>query len=263
MRRTLIACLVVAVCGWGHFAEQAAAEGAVDLLFDPPATTVPDGGTVEIDLIAHSADGTPQDMFAVEAIISWDPSVLELVGFDAGASGVAWAQAGFLNDPDGINDGIDVEPLGVPFNDGDAIYTALTPIAGVTVGPADLVVTTLVFAALSPGPPTTVSILPSLGAFGQTHVYGEGIGMDITGDISGTAIVTVCVPGGAGDADGDCDVDLDDYALFAGCLAGPDVDVPPAECTAPEFSATDLDGDDDVDLADLAGFQQVFSGPLP
>jgi hypothetical protein len=60
------------------------------------------------------------------------------------------------------------------------------------------------------------------------------------------------------DRDGDYDVDLDDYALFVFCFAGPGL----------EYNAShpcrlmDGDGDADVDLADFAQMQTVFTGPL-
>ena len=59
-----------------------------------------------------------------------------------------------------------------------------------------------------------------------------------------------------GDADGDGDVDLDDYASFQACFTGPlDTQDPlPAGC---EFF--DADDDNDVDLHDFAGFQLIFA----
>ena len=62
------------------------------------------------------------------------------------------------------------------------------------------------------------------------------------------------------DLDGDTDVDLDDYSVFALCLAGPNVVVAPAPVTEEQFRNADLDEDGDVDLADFAAFANVFSG---
>ena len=59
-----------------------------------------------------------------------------------------------------------------------------------------------------------------------------------------------------GDIDGDGDVDLDDFALFIGCMAGPEN--PNPGCDPQHFERSDLDGDGDVDLADCAEFQAVF-----
>ena len=57
-----------------------------------------------------------------------------------------------------------------------------------------------------------------------------------------------------GDFDADCDVDLGDYAEWADCMLGPNVDVPTA-CTC-----ADSDGDGDLDLADFADLQQRIGG---
>lgn len=64
-----------------------------------------------------------------------------------------------------------------------------------------------------------------------------------------------------GDLDGDTDVDLDDFELFAGAWAGPVVWNPPPGCEPAQFIRADLDDDLDVDLADFAIFQARFTGP--
>ena len=66
-----------------------------------------------------------------------------------------------------------------------------------------------------------------------------------------------------GDFDADNDVDLDDYAALADCLAGPDVPPDPAapECVDTCLDAFDFDYDDDVDLQDFARFQRGFGSP--
>ncbi len=57
-----------------------------------------------------------------------------------------------------------------------------------------------------------------------------------------------------GNCDGDNDVDLDDYADFEACLAGPDAGLGTGcECF-------DFDGDEDNDLKDFARFQVNFTG---
>ncbi len=56
-----------------------------------------------------------------------------------------------------------------------------------------------------------------------------------------------------------CDgvLDLDDYALFAACLAGPGVTSPPGGCSESQFGRADLDDDLDVDVLDFASFQSA------
>jgi hypothetical protein len=66
-------------------------------------------------------------------------------------------------------------------------------------------------------------------------------------------------------ADWDCDddVDLDDYAVFAECQAGPNrAPTPTPPVTPPQCLAVfDQDGDTDVDLPDFAEFQIIRAGP--
>ena len=57
----------------------------------------------------------------------------------------------------------------------------------------------------------------------------------------------------------DGDIDAADFAVFANCLAGPDVTTVPEGCTPAQFAGSDLDDDDDVDLRDAAIFQTLFA----
>jgi polyhydroxybutyrate depolymerase len=66
-----------------------------------------------------------------------------------------------------------------------------------------------------------------------------------------------------GELDGDGDVDLADFAVFAACFTGEGITVPPAGCTTQQFHRADTQGDNDVDLADFTEFQAAFTGPSP
>lgn len=76
-----------------------------------------------------------------------------------------------------------------------------------------------------------------------------------------------CVAGLRADFDLDCDVDLQDFDILAGCGSGPHLPYDPAAlpeaCTlAPDASnriAADLDADGDVDQVDFALFQTQFT----
>ncbi len=57
-----------------------------------------------------------------------------------------------------------------------------------------------------------------------------------------------------GDVDGDADIDLDDFTMFADCFDGPSVALT-AGC-----ECADLDGDSDVDLADYALLMDALGG---
>lgn len=76
-----------------------------------------------------------------------------------------------------------------------------------------------------------------------------------------TALLTV-TPIAFGDADGDEDVDLDDYLALADCMNGPGADpTPTPPRTAQEcLDAFDSDFDLDVDCEDAAAFQRAFGG---
>ena len=65
-----------------------------------------------------------------------------------------------------------------------------------------------------------------------------------------------------GDIDGDSDIDLDDYAVFGDCLAGPSA---PPNPTLPGLTVQDclntfdLDADSDVDLQDFTLLLLIFT----
>ncbi|MCB9850343.1 MAG: DM13 domain-containing protein [Phycisphaerales bacterium] len=66
------------------------------------------------------------------------------------------------------------------------------------------------------------------------------------------------------DADNDGDIDIDDYAMFEDCMAGPDAAPTPLVLTTQEcLDAFDRDNDGDVDARDFSVFQQVFTGASP
>jgi carboxypeptidase T len=64
------------------------------------------------------------------------------------------------------------------------------------------------------------------------------------------------------DFDSDGGVDLDDYAIFADCLAGPGESAPPDGCSPDQFTSTDMDEDLDVDVADFWIFQSCLGGSV-
>lgn len=161
--------------------------GTVSLSFDPVSQVVGVGDSVYINLVA-SADTTAESITALDAILDWDPTYLALQGVSN--PGSQWLSSAFLPDPDGIN---------TDLTDGDALYTALAPggPSNQPVVPPDLVVTTIEFLALAETPGTVLQLTPSLGTFGETRVFGEGVQNDITGDISGTGTVIIIPEPGA------------------------------------------------------------------
>jgi hypothetical protein len=94
---------------------------------------------------------------------------------------------------------------------------------------------------------------------------GVADGCDLAGgagvDLDHSGVLDACEAGcgtTTGDVDGDCDVDLGDFAglqrCYTGSLAG-------GTALASACLCLDVDGDGDVDEADYAGFAGVLAGP--
>lgn len=172
-RLSLTAMLVLT--GWGT-----AHAALVDLTFTPAVQNATVGNFVDVQLFASSDDGTSRSISAMDVILSYDPAYLSLQSVTN--PGGQWLASGFLPDLDGVNASI---------TDGDAIYTALAPGAALPAVPPDLEVTTIRFLALAPTAGTDLIILPTIGAMGETRVFGEGVQNNVTGDFSSIATIRV------------------------------------------------------------------------
>lgn len=182
MRASSVTALCAALLAGSATAQ---AQGLVDLSFSPAAPEASVGDIIEIQLMATPSAATAADIGALDALVLYDASRLQLLGSDQATADYAWFIAGFGPDPDGIN---------TDLGDGDAIFTALAQFTlAATVQPGQsLRVTTLRFQALAPAAGTVISLGTSLGNFGATEVTDYyTAGLDITGDISSTASVTV------------------------------------------------------------------------
>lgn len=76
------------------------------------------------------------------------------------------------------------------------------------------------------------------------------------GTVTSNEAALTLVPKVAPDLDQDCDVDVDDFELFAACASGPGI----SQNGSPLCQVTDFDADADVDQADFAVFQRCLSG---
>ena len=85
------------------------------------------------------------------------------------------------------------------------------------------------------------------------HYVGVALN-ELSPEIGGVADVA---PGLMGDGDRDHDVDIDDLAIFANCMTGPDGDFDSLGC---ECRVMDFEIDDDLDLRDFAQWQSAFTG---
>ena len=168
-----------------------ATAGVVDVKHAPLAQSVPVGSPVSVQIVVASPSVGGQPWDSLDAIITWDPTRLTLIGSTQVGAGAPFFLTGFLPDPDGIN---------ASLTDGNAIFTALgLPGAQIIAPqrPGQLLVTTLQFIALAPTPSTPVDFLPTLGTFGKTRVLLGGF--NVTGDTTSLATVTivgVCPPSG-------------------------------------------------------------------
>ena len=101
------------------------------------------------------------------------------------------------------------------------------------------------------------------------HVNQDDTDGDSVGDVCDTCPDFVAPAGvdqfgkSRGALDLGCDVDVDDLALFADCIAGPGETTPPVGCDPETFDKSDVDEDGDVDLDDFSGFALNFTGEKP
>jgi hypothetical protein len=97
------------------------------------------------------------------------------------------------------------------------------------------------------------------GTIGQPDASPEGAmtggGYSLTGGYW-AVILPACESYAPVDFDRDCDVDLEDFAVWASCAGGGGI---PHDGSV-ICQAADLDNDDDVDQVDFAAFQRCFSG---
>lgn len=224
----------------------------VDLSFAPVSQVVSVGDTVDVQLVASAAGLISQGVVAIDAILSWDPAVIELQEIVSGG-GYPWFVSDFLADPGGINDDL---------ADGDALYTALaSPGSPAMVPPTPgIVVATFRFVAVADSPGTDVSLLSTLGAFGRTQVlflFAE----DVTGDTSGVATIVVGSAGAGfmrGDANNDGTLNIADSIWVLNYLFQ-DAEVPPC------LDASDANDDGGVDIGDAIYIisWQFSRGPQP
>lgn len=147
----------------------------VDMRLEPAEQVALAGETISVDLVVSS--GLPKTITAIDAIVTWDPTRLTLIG--AALADFPPFVSGFLPDPDGINDSV---------SDGEALYTALAPLTTPASVPPDLHVVTFEFMVLTSA---CVELTPSVGTFGSTRVIGPVPGVEITGAIDGPVNVEV------------------------------------------------------------------------
>ena len=251
---------LVAVCSLAAFAADAAAN--IDLQWRTSMPYVFAGQTFEVGLYVVSDDDTDQTVAGLDAILSWDPDALLLEGkIDNGP--YIWYGSMFAPDQglDGLNadcgpDVFCVPYTWLPYNDGEAFYTAFAIWPPAIATPEGLLVTTIIFTAGMPTSAARIGFLAEveLGYAESRVLSANPLGAIVTGEFGSLAIPIIAC-GSHGDFDGDCVLDLGDFRWLSSCQTGPD-----AGPVDPGCETADIDGDGDSDLRDFAAFQAVFTG---
>ncbi len=230
-------------------ASATAVQANINLELRPATQTVAVGELVAIGLYAVSDDPEMDQLLsAMEVIIAWNPTLLELSGNDD-TGGPVLLYSGFTPDPYGLNEVI-------PPQDGDGIYSALAALGQpVPATPAGTLITTFQFSALATTSSTIVEILELAGnPEGRTVVLdGTVPNLDVTGTL-GSAEVTIVCQACPGDLDGNNQVGLTDLAMLLsnyGTTTG----------ALPQDGDCDCDGD--VDLADLSALLGAYGTTCP
>jgi hypothetical protein len=144
------------------------------------------GETAELGLYVLAETGTDQPIAAINAILTWDTSQVELVDHvDNGP--YAWMFSAFPDDSD-------LDGLNNTFLDGDALYQALVmpaPSAPAVATTAGLLVTTLRFQTVGPGT-GLVQLVSTAGESTVTEVIdAETVGLSITGSLGAPAGIEI------------------------------------------------------------------------
>ncbi len=240
----------------------------VNVEWRPAAQNVLVGELVELGLyLVPDHPDAVEEVGSLELILNWDPADLLMIATlendPNDPSLYQWLVRGFSNDGglDNLNAGVNTPPIGVPFNDGDALYGALAQFpppfgeGSAMVPQGGLLVTTIRFTATQETLSTEITIPEYTGEYTCSSVlWGVIPGCDFKGDVGTARVRITSEPYLPGDGDGDGDVDAIDYGLFQDCVeAG---DPLPDGCWVFDF-----DVDLDVDLHDFAGFQIARGAP--
>lgn len=146
----------------------------VDIVLATSNPTISPGCIVNVEVRLSASVAT--QVSAADVIFQWDPSQLQLLQTTPGTAG--WFVAGYLPDPDGINNDV---------HDGTALFTALaSPASPVTVGPA----TSLARLTFQVNQSGALGVLATAGAFGVTRVLGTNPGLDLTGELPAPLSIT-------------------------------------------------------------------------
>lgn len=174
--------------GWAG----SAALADVNLQLQTVVNPVTVGDLVEVRL---NIAGTPgnQNVGFVQTVLTWDQTKLQLTGIST-AGAFSWASAGFFNDAPPSGDGLNAPYTGVPANDGNAVFRALSVTGSpAVVPPAGLRVTTFQFTAIGTGVNSPVNVPTSLSNTQTAVMNNAPFGALVTiQTISNTTVTVNC-----------------------------------------------------------------------
>jgi hypothetical protein len=170
------------------------ASAAINLELRPSFQIANVGDTVSFGLYAVADGGVPQDLAAVQVVLGWNPTYLQMMS-NSKAGAVTLLTSAFTSpDPYGLNESI------LP-QDGNALYVGFAGLgAPVTATPAGVLLTTLRFEALMQVAFTPVDLHVSGGdPLGFTTVFDGAVpNLSVTGSLSGGGVQIVPGPGALG-----------------------------------------------------------------
>jgi len=217
------------------------------------AWTVEESNTFRVQLYALTDAPEGRRFSSMAAILSWDPSVLQLIGM-IDIEDYNWFVSAF---PDGT---YDVDEFNVTWQDGDAYYLALGqfPLPGFSypfAGPAGLHIVDFVFRAIAPTPGTLIEMPVTVGKKPDTET--EVLDHLIPNNpVTGALLPAEVRVGAYGDNDDDTDVDLKDIAALQNCYSGANVPHAGNGCGLFDYNA-----DGDVDPIDYRNLRVDIVGP--
>jgi hypothetical protein len=170
------------------------ANASINLEFRPLAQTVNVGNPFNVGLYAVSDSVANQSIASIDALMSWDPVYIQLIGLTNNGP-YSWFSSNFPNDA-GV-DGLNAPYTPIPANDGDAYYRAFRNFSNPAFAtPAGLLVTTFTFNALALTPSTSLLIPSNLGSGSRSYVVdGLIAGLEVTGALGSSKITITPEPG--------------------------------------------------------------------
>jgi len=218
-----------------------ATAAAAGLSLSPGAGSYFVGDTFQVDVVADSGG---QNVVVADAIVEYDPALVELQSIDTSGSDFAYDFG--LADPNSFP----IKAIDQPSGRGQVVVALPTP----GVNGASLRVATLTFKALAAFPTAAVNLnYTSAGVSGDSNVVqDDGLGTDLLASVGNGSYELAVAP----DTDGDGVADNLDNCIQ---IPNPDqlnsnagVDPYGNRCDA------DLNNDGFVNIADLAAFKAVF-----